>query len=135
MKWLLDTNVLSELTKAIPDPAVEQWLRREGDQSAIDPIVIGELKFGILLLPKGARRKRLEQWFDDGASKMQCLPWDRDTGLEWAALLARLRSKGLSMPLRDSMIAATGLVHKLTVVTRNTRDFKSTGVALLNPFA
>jgi toxin FitB len=135
VKWLLDTNVLSELTRPQPSPKVEAWLRAEGNESAIDPIVLGELRYGILILPRGARRNRLEAWFDAGASRMHGLPWDRDTGLQWAALLARLKSKGLAMPLRDSMIAATAMAHKLTVVTRNVRDFAAAGVPLLNPFA
>jgi len=135
VKWLLDTNVLSEVTRPQPSPRVEAWLRAEGNDSAIDPIVLGELRYGILILPRGARRNRLEAWFDAGASRMHCLPWDRDTGLAWALLLARLRSKGLAMPLRGSMIAATALAHKLTVVTRNVRDFAAAGVPLFNPFA
>jgi len=135
MKWLLDTNVLSEVTRPEPAPKVEAWLRAEGNDSAIDPIVLGELRYGILILPRGARRNRLEAWFDAGAGRMHCLPWDRDTGLEWAVLLARLRSKGLAMPLRDSMIVATAMTHRLTVVTRNVRDFAVAGVPLLNPFA
>jgi predicted nucleic acid-binding protein len=135
VKWLVDTNVLSELTRPEPSPRVEAWLRAEGNEAAIDPIVLGELRFGILILPRGARRSRLEAWFDAGARRMNCLAWDSDTGLKWAALLARLRSKGHTMPLRDSMIAATALEHQLTVVTRNVRDFAPAGVPLLNPFA
>lgn len=134
MKWLLDTNVLSEVTRPEPSPKVEHWLRVEGNLSAIDPIVLGELRYGILILPRGARRRRLETWFEAGARHMHCVSWDRDTGLQWAALLARLRMKGLVMPLRDSMIAATALTRKLTVVTRNVRDFSPAGVPLLNPF-
>lgn len=134
MKWLLDTNVLSEVTKPLPSSKVEDWLRAAAKDSAIDPVVLGELRYGILILPRGRRRNRLEAWFDGGARTMHCLSWDRETGLEWAVLLARLRSKGLSMPLRDSMIAATAMAHKLTLVTRNVRDFEVTSVPLLNPF-
>lgn len=135
MKWLVDTNVLSELTRPLPAPRVEDWLRAEGKESAIDPIVLGELRYGILILPRGARRNRLEAWFEAGARRMHCVPWDRETGLEWAILLARLRTKGLTMPLRNSMIAATAMANKLTVVTRNVRDFSVAGIPLLNPFA
>ena len=134
MKWLLDTNILREATKPLPSSKVVDWLRAEGADSAIDPIVLGELKYGILILPRGARRNRLEAWFNAGARTMNGLPWDRETGLEWAALLARLRANGLTMPLRDSMIAATALAHKLTLVTRNVRDFGVARVPLLNPF-
>ena len=134
MRWLLDTNVLSEVTRPQPSPKVEAWLRAEGNEAAIDPIVLGELRYGILILPRGARRTRLENWFDAGARRLNCLPWDSETGIKWATLLARLRSKGLAMPLRDSMIAATAMEHQLTVVTRNVRDFAHAGVPLLNPF-
>ena len=134
MKWLLDTNVLSEVTRPQPSPKVEAWLRAEGNEAAIDPNVLGELRYGILILPRGARRTRLENWFDAGARRLNCLPWDSETGIKWATLLARLRSKGLAMPLRDSMIAATAMEHQLTVVTRNVRDFAHAGVPLLNPF-
>ncbi len=134
MKWLLDTNILSEVTKPLPSSKVVDWLRAEGADSAIDPIVLGELKYRILILPRGTRRNRLEAWFNAGARTMHCLSWDSEAGLEWAALLARLRAKGLTMPLRDSMIAATALAHKLTLVTRNVRDFAVASVPLLNPF-
>jgi hypothetical protein len=135
MKWLVDTNVLSEVTKPFPSPKVEGWLRLEARNAAIDPIILGELRYGILVLPRGARRNRLEAWFNGGARTMHCLPWDGETGLQWASLLARLRSKGLVMPLRDSMIVATALAHKLTLATRNVRDFEAAGVPLFNPFA
>ncbi len=98
MKWLLDTNVLSEVTRPLPNAKVEAWLRAEARDAVIDPIVLGELRYGILILPRGARRSRLESWFNAGARTMHCLRWDRETGLEWAALLARLRTKGLAMP-------------------------------------
>lgn len=134
MKWLLDTNVLSEITKPQPNEKVEAWLRAEARDAVIDPIVLGELRYGILILPRGARRNRLESWFDAGSRTIHCLPWDAETGLEWAALLARLRARGRTMALRDSMIAATALAHKLTLVTRNVRDFETTSVPLANPF-
>ncbi len=86
---------------------------------AVDPIILGEIRFGILLLPRGKRRARLERWFDDGLQRLVCLPWETDTGLRWARLLATLRGKRRAMPIKDSLIAATALVHDLIVVTRN----------------
>jgi predicted nucleic acid-binding protein len=56
-------------------------------------------------------------------------------GMEWAKLLARLRTNGRAMPIKDSLIAATALVHDLTVVTRNRTDFEQAGVRVLDPFA
>ncbi|MEW6750322.1 MAG: PIN domain-containing protein [Candidatus Latescibacterota bacterium] len=101
----------------------------------MDPVILGEIRFGILLLPRGQRRARLEQWFDEGVRRVECLPWEAETGLRWAQLLAELRASGRAMPIKDSLIAATALVHGLAVVTRNTRDFAQAGVDVMDPSA
>ena len=93
------------------------------------------MRFGILLLPRGKKRAALERWFDAGVRRLHCLPWDVDTGLKWAELLVRLRATGKSMPIKDSLIAATALVHDLAVATRNSADFKKAGVRLVDPFS
>jgi toxin FitB len=93
------------------------------------------VRFGIDVLPAGKRRKRLQRWFADGIRRLTCLSWDAKTGLRWAKLLADLRAAGLAMPIKDSMIAATALVHGLTVATRNEADFRKAGVRVVNPFA
>jgi hypothetical protein len=133
--YLVDANVLSEPTRPAPDPKAVEWLRHHERDIAVDPIILGEIRFGIHLLPAGKRRRRLEKWFDDGVSRIVCVPWDAATGLRWAKLLADLRKSGQSLPVKDSLIAATALVQGFTVVTRNTHDFKKTGVKLLDPFA
>ena len=135
MTFLVDANVLSEPTRERPDPRVASWLRENERELVVDPFILGELRFGILLLPKGKRRNRLEDWFDAGASTLVCLPWDADTGLLWAELLARLRSAGRAMPVKDSLIAATALRHGLVVATRNVHDFRKAGVRVVDPFA
>jgi predicted nucleic acid-binding protein len=133
--FLVDANVLSEATKADPDPRVLRWLARHEREIAVDPVILGEILFGILLLPIGKRRARLEQWFRDGVERIHCLTWDAATGLCWARLLAKLRTGGRSMPIKDSLIAATALTHELAVVTRNRRDFANAGVEVVDPFA
>lgn len=135
MRFLVDANVLSEPTKATPDPNVVEWLRLHEPDIAVDPIILGEVRFGILLLPKGGRRRRLERWFDAGIGRLHCLSWDAQMGLRWAELLASLRASGRAMPITDSLIATTALVHGLTVVTRNQADFDNAGVKIVNPFA
>ena len=135
MKYLVDANVLGEPTRPTPDPRVLEWLRTNEGEISVDPVVLGELRFGILILPKGKKRTALERWFSLGATRLHCIPWDADTGLTWAALLARLRGSGKAMPVKDSLIAATALVHNLTVVTRNRADFVNSGVPILDPFA
>jgi toxin FitB len=132
--YLVDANVLSEATKPAPEPRVIEWLRQHERAIAVDPIILGEVRFGILLLPKGKRRARLERWFDAGVQRLQCLPWEAETGLQWAELLARLRASGRAMPIKDSLVAATALVHGLIVATRNSADFEKAGVKLVNPF-
>ena len=134
MKYLVDANVLSEATKSSPAPMVVNWLRTHEGDLVVDPIIVGELRFGILLLEPGRRRQRLEDWFERGVATIQCIPWEMETGLRWATLLARLRTTGHAMPIKDSMIAATALVHELTLATRNRRDFEWSGLDLIDPF-
>jgi predicted nucleic acid-binding protein len=133
--YLVDANVLSEATKPAPDPRVLDWLRRHEREIAVDPIVLGEIQFGILLLAPGKRRQRLERWFSEGVRRIVCLPWEAATGLRWAKLLAALRASAQAMPIKDSMIAATALVHDLTIATRNETDFAKSGAAVVNPFS
>ncbi len=118
MKYLVDANVLSEPTKPTPDPRVVAWLRAHEPDIAVDPVILGELRFGILILPKGRKRAALERWFDAGAGRLHCLPWDAGTGLKWAELLARLRTTGKAMPIKDSLIAAT----RSSMVWRSPRE-------------
>ena len=74
MKYLVDANVLSEPTKPVPDLRAVSWLRANERDIAVDPIVLGELQFGILLLPKGKKRTALERWFDRGVRRLECFP-------------------------------------------------------------
>ncbi len=135
MTILVDANVLSEATKPQPDLRVLEWLARYEREIVIDPIILGELQFGIFLMPVGRRRERLERWFEGGIKSIYCLPWDAATGLRWARLLAELRASGRSMPIKDSMIAATALVHGLPLATLNRRDFDKAGIEIVDPYA
>jgi predicted nucleic acid-binding protein len=135
VKYLVDANVLSEPTKKVPDSNVVDWLQDNEREIVVDPIILGEVRFGILLLRGGRRRASLERWFDAGVQRLRCLPWEAETGLKWAQLLASLRAAGRAMPIKDSLIAATALVHDLTVVTRNRVDFEKAGVSIIDPFA
>jgi predicted nucleic acid-binding protein len=133
MTYLIDADVLSEPTKARPDSKVVAWLTAHEGDFVVDSIVLGELSFGILALPKGRKRVQLEEWFNAVVSAIECLPWDAAVSLRWAGLLVELKRKGVTLPVLDTMIAATALERNLTFVTRNVRDFKGTGVKVLNP--
>ena len=117
MKFPVHANVLSQPTKPTPDARVVAWLRLHEPDIAVDPMIPGELPFGILILPSGRKRTSLERWFDEGIGRLHCLPWHAETGLKWAELLA-----------------TTALVHGLAVATRNGADFVNAGVRIINPF-
>lgn len=135
MTYLVDANVMSEPTKPVPSGKVVDWLIANEEHLVVDSIVLGELRIGILALPRGRKRTHLEQWFGDVVQIMDCLPWDAAISRAWAQLVVDLKRKGDRLPLLDSMIAATALHHELTVATRNTRDFERAGVKVLDPFA
>jgi toxin FitB len=135
VSYLVDANVLSEATKPTPAAKVVEWLRSNEREIVLDPIILGEIQFGILLVPSVTRRRRLQRWFELGVKRIHCLPWEAACGLRWAKLLADLRTAGQAMPIKDSLIAATALVHGLTVATRNIRDFGKAGVKVVDPFA
>ncbi|HET6975695.1 MAG TPA: type II toxin-antitoxin system VapC family toxin [Pyrinomonadaceae bacterium] len=132
--YLVDANVLSEPTKMAADSKVVTWLSANESNLFVDSIIIGELRIGILTLPRGRKRDRLEHWYETVVETIECIPWDVSISQRWAALVVELKRKGETVPLLDGMIAATALQHKLIVATRNTRDFQKTGVKTLNPF-
>jgi len=134
MTYLVDANVLSEPTRPSPDTRVVDWLSANERTLVVDSIVLGELYLGVLSLPAGSRKTRLEHWFDSVSKSIECLPWDASVSRQWAKMVVALKRKGTPVPLLDGMIAATALEHGLTVATRNVNDFKPTGVKVINPF-
>lgn len=133
MTVLVDANVLCEPTKPDPNSEVVEWLIRNEQELAVNPVILGEVRFGILVLPPGNRRSKLENWFNDVIRIIHCVDWDAETGLSWADLLARLRSSGRPMPVKDSFIAATALAYSMPLATLNLQDFESCGINLIDP--
>jgi toxin FitB len=132
--FLIDSNILSEPTKPEPDVRVQEWLRRYEEYIVVDSIILGEVRLGILKLSHGKKRQKLEDWFNKVIMGIVCLPWDAAIAIRWAELISDLQRAGKTMPLKDSMIAATALTHRLTVATRNVRDFEKAGLSVINPF-
>jgi toxin FitB len=134
MIYLVDANILSEPTKHRPDAKVVAWLSANERDFVVDSVILGEIALGILVRPRGRKRTQLERWFEAVADRIDCLAWDASISRRWAELVANLRKKGQTLPVLDSMIAATALAHGLTVATHNVRDFRTAGVPVLDPF-
>ena len=134
MKYLVDADVLSEATKPEPSARVIDWLRRHDADLVVNPIIIGELQYGILLLPPSKKRTKLLAWFQRGIQKLNIVDIDAATAAVWAKLLADLKRKGRAMPVKDSLIAANARQHGFAIATGNTTDFRYCGVTVMNPF-
>jgi toxin FitB len=109
------------------------WLAAHETELAINPIILGELRYGILLLPKSKRRSKLLDWLEAGIGFLAMLDFDAETSEHWARLLVELEKKGRAMPLKDSLIAATARQFQLPIATRNSKDFAFAGVEVINP--
>lgn len=139
MKYLLDTNVVSELVARQPNQAVLDWL------DALDPntvylsvITIGEIKRGIEKLPDSIRQRELREWLEDQLLVRfagHILAVDTAVMLTWGELTAELDRRGRPLPALDSLIAALARRYRCTLVTRNEKDFQDAGVPLLNPWS
>ncbi len=132
-RFLLDTNVVSELRKPKPHGAVVAWLKQLRDEQLfLSAVTLGELQSAIerTRAQDAKKAEEIESWVDQLADSIQVLPMDAPCFREGA----RLMNGKSDTFVEDAMIAATARVHGLTVATRNERDFKAIGVALLNPF-
>jgi predicted nucleic acid-binding protein len=137
VSYLLDTCVVSELSKPRPDRGVVAWIS-EADAGLLhlSVITVGEIRRGTLRLPAGKRRTSLSNWSErlrQGFSG-RVLPVDEPVALRWAEIAARAEQSGRSGSFADGLIAATALDRGLTLVTRNVADFEPFGVSLLNPW-
>ena len=136
MKYLLDTNVISEIQKINGNEKVKQYIHSIGIENLyLSAITIGEICFGIEKLPVGRKKHELSvwlyiqipQWFNN-----RMIYLDNDVFIEWGKLCAKVKK---TLPCEDSILAAVALCHNMTLVTRNTNDFEGIeGIKLLNPW-
>ncbi len=137
MSYLLDTCVVSELSRPRPNPGVVAWMS-DADVASLhlSAITIGEVRRGTLRLPAGKRRTSLSNWSERLRRSFsgRVLPIDESVALRWAEIAAHAEQSGRPGSFADGLIAATALDRGLTLVTRNVTDFEPFGVSLLNPW-
>jgi predicted nucleic acid-binding protein len=136
--YLLDTCALSEFTKPRPSPKVEAWLSELVDGTDfVSVLTVGELEKGIAKLRPSRRRSDLEAWLVELRDRFgeRVLPIDEPVAIEWGRISARAELAGKPVPVIDGLLAATAIVHGLSVVTRNSSDIARTGVPLVDPWS
>lgn len=138
MKYLLDTCVISELVAKHPSPQVVDFVDLlDSDDVYLSVITIGEIVKGVEKLSKSKRKQELHSWLKEDLLVRfdgRIIPLDTDVLMQWGVLVGRLEATGITLPAIDSLIAATTLTHKLTLVTRNVDDFNGTGIEIENPW-
>lgn len=135
MRYLLDTNVFAEYSKLNPQQKVIDWIDSQSPESLyISAVTIGEIEKGIVRMPPSKRKAGLEKLLERLILRfdIRILVLDTATFRLWGKLVGRLENKGRTLPVLDSLLAATALEHDLTIVTRNDADFKPTGAKVLN---
>lgn len=135
MTYLVDANVLSEATRAQPDARVLAWLDRHDAVLHVATLTLAEILKGIYLLRGGAKRARLEAWFENVVASFagRIVPFDEDACRAWGAFYAKHQQKGRLLASFDSLIAATAIAHGHALATRNAADFPK-DVPVVNPW-
>lgn len=138
MRFLLDTDVLSELAKRAPDPRVVAWME---SHSSLDILVsvltLGELVKGVRSMPVGPRRDALEHWVSvELPSQLvgRLLAVDAAVSAAWGSLAAAARRSGRGLPVIDGLLLATAATNDLVFATRNFRDCEGRGVEVVDPW-
>ncbi|MBX5151491.1 type II toxin-antitoxin system VapC family toxin [Rhizobium lentis] len=138
MRLLLDTNVLSEVTKPNPDARVLGWLDGlDEDRSFISVVSVAEIRRGVALMDKGRKRDVLADWLARDLPQRferRIIPVDEAVALAWGDLMGHAKRSGRGLSSMDGLIAATAVAHDLTLATRNTRDFQGLGIELVDPW-
>ncbi|RWC53616.1 type II toxin-antitoxin system VapC family toxin [Mesorhizobium sp.] len=138
MRLLLDTNVLSEVTRPAPDTRVLEWLDGlDEDRSFISVMSIAEIRRGVALMDEGRKREALAEWLARDLPQrfeQRVLAVDELVALAWGDLMRLAKRRGRGLSSMDGLIAATAIAQGLTLATRNTKDFEGYGIELLDPW-
>ena len=136
-RYLLDTNIISNVTRPVPSEALVLWMAEQPDENLfISSLTVAEIRRGVLEKPAGKKRHELESWFtgSEGPQALfagRVLPFDEAAALIWAQLMAAGTAMGRSRSALDMIIAAVAEANGCVVVTDNERDFA--GVEIINP--
>jgi toxin FitB len=137
VRWLLDTNVVSEAGRRRPNRTVLTWFSREPEELvAVSVVTLAELREGATAHPDNARRGELAQWLDRTVMPWlgeRALPVTLEILVEWLAIGHKLAAQRMTRNSPDLLIAATARVHGLTLVSRKVQDFAATGVVVYDP--
>jgi toxin FitB len=137
--WLLDTNILSELRRKRPEPKVVAFIAAQPlEELYVSAVTLAEIRYGIESLPDANKRAELTGWLTHKVRPMfeqRVLPISEDTMFKWRLLVEAGRKVGHTFSQPDLIIAATGLQHGLTIVSRDTREFLMARVPVLNPWS
>lgn len=138
MSYLLDTPVVSELVRRVPNPGVIEWMDAQDENRLfLSVLTLGELEKGIAKLADSRRKTSLRKWVrSDLAMRFEArlLTLDRQVAERWGLLVGASERKGRPLPVIDSLISATAIAHGLTVVSRNAPDFERCGAPCHNPW-
>jgi hypothetical protein len=138
VRLLLDTNVLSEVTRPAPDARVLDWLEGlDEDRSFISVVSIAEIRRGVALMDEGRKREALAEWLARDLPQrfeQRVLPVDEPVALAWGDLMGLAKRRGRGLSSMDGLIAATAIARELTLATRNTKDFQGFGLELFDPW-
>jgi toxin FitB len=136
-RYLLDTNIVSNVTKPIPSEALIAWMAKQADNDLfISSLTVAEIRRGVLERPAGKKRDQLEHWFfgPEGPQALfagRVLPFDERAGLIWARLMSEGRAAGRSRSALDMIVASVAEANECMVVTDNEKDFA--GLEIINP--
>ena len=137
MRYLLDTNIISNVTKSTPSDLLVAWMAKQVDEDLfIASLTVAEIRCGVLEKPAGKRRDELEAWFSgsEGPQALfagRVLPFDEAAALIWARLMAEGKARGRQRSALDTIIAAVAEANGCVVVTDNEKDFD--GIEIVNP--
>jgi predicted nucleic acid-binding protein len=139
VRYLLDTCVISEVTKKRPSAKVLTWLDAQEELTLfLSVITLGELQKGVRKLPVSRKPGRLQQWVEQDLTRRftgRILAVDLKVAMRWGAITATAEQQGRPVPVLDGLLTATALVAGLTLVTRNTPHMQATGVQFFDPWS